>query len=247
MKAPEQVAEGVATVFPKDIVFGCGAYTTLTQDSNDGLISVLALGGDITVNAWAAVTAGKDDDSACGAKIGRGLKAFADASAKGKVLLLFGACHIPRNHQVTTGISSVIGTDIPIVGAAAYKDDILVQGNLAKNMNIGILITGDFTCGLGMKKDMSKEGLISSASDVFKSAIGENQKKTKLVLVFDCGGRRGAMQKNGNFPQELEAMKSVAGDAPIFGFYGSGEMGCAKAGEAPKGDGYHIAACAIIE
>ncbi len=92
MKAPEQVAEGVATQFPKDIIFGCGAYTTLTQDSNDSLISVLALGGDVSVNTCAVVTANKDDDKACGAKIGQGLKGPADAAGKkGKVVLLFGA------------------------------------------------------------------------------------------------------------------------------------------------------------
>jgi len=248
MKDPAKVVEGVATVFDKDSIFGCGAYTTLTQDSNEALISVLALGGDVSVNTAAVAVAGKDDDSACGKKIGQQLKGPADAaSGKGKVVLLFGACHIPRNHQVTTGISSVLGTDVPIVGAAAFQDDIIVQGELTKKSNLGILITGKFACGLGMKKDMSKEGLISSASDVFKSAIGDKKDKIAIVLVFDCGGRRGAMQKHKILPKELEAMKSVAGDKPIFGFYGSGEMGCIKTGDAPKGDGYHISACAIIE
>jgi hypothetical protein len=245
MTAPDKVVEGVASVFDKDLIHGCGAYATVTQDSNDAPISVLALGGDVEVTTAVAETAGKDDDANCGKKIGEQLKAAA-AKGPGKVLLLFGACHIPRNAHVTKGVCSVLGETFPIVGAAAYKDDILVKGELTRKSNIGILVTGKFSCGFGMKKDMSKEGLISSASDVLKSAIGG--KKASLVLVFDCGGRRGAMKdKHKNFPEELAAMKSVAGDSPIFGFYGSGEMGCARAGEAPKGDGYHIAACAIIE
>jgi len=41
-------------------------------------------------------------------------------------------------------------------------------------------------------------------------------------------------------------MKEVAGAAPIFGFYGSGEIGCPGTGAVPQGVGYHIAACAII-
>ncbi len=41
-------------------------------------------------------------------------------------------------------------------------------------------------------------------------------------------------------------MKEVAGAAPIFGFYGSGEIGSQAAGAPPQGVGYYIAACAII-
>jgi hypothetical protein len=40
-------------------------------------------------------------------------------------------------------------------------------------------------------------------------------------------------------------MKTAAGDTPLFGFYGSGEIGHRKNGEASCGDGYHISVCAI--
>jgi len=141
----------------------------------------------------------------------------------------------------------VLGETFPIVGAAAFQDSVVVKGEVCKaKTNIGLLVTGRFACGFGLMKDMSPEGLIDSARQTFKTAIGEKKDKVALVLVFDCGGRRGAMLKQKSFPRELEAMKEVAGTAPIFGFYGSGEMGCAATGAAPKGVGYHIAACAIM-
>ena len=245
MKQSGQVVAGVVSVFDPALVYGCGAYASLTQETNGAKVAVLALGGEVAVTTAVAETKGKQDDVACGARIGEQLK---DAAAKGpgRVLILFGACHIPRNAEVVKGVSSVLGATFPIVGAAAYKDDIYVQGKLAKSSNLGILLTGSFGCGFGLNKDMSREGLIASATDTFRSAIGGHKDKVALVLCFDCGGRRGAMQKHQIFAQELEAMKAVAGDAPIFGFYGSGEMGCKAAGQAPTGVGYHISACAIV-
>jgi hypothetical protein len=239
-----EVVEGVAAVFPKDVIYGCGGYSALTQESNSAAVAVLALGGDVAVTAAVAPTKGDKDDAECGKQIGEALK---DAAAKGpgKALILFGACHIPRNDQVVKGVCGVLGEKFPIVGAAAFQDDIFAKGERVKGSNLGILLTGDFACGFGLKHDMSVEGLINSARDAFKAAVGDKKDKLAIVLVFDCGGRRGEMQKNKNLEKELEAMKEVAGAAPIFGFYGSGEMGCAGGDTAPKGVGYHISACAI--
>ncbi len=240
-----EVVEAVAAVFPKELIYGCGAYSALTQESNDAPVAVLALGGDVAVSAAVAATAGPKDDAECGKKLGEALKAAA-AMGPGKALILFGACHIPRNEQVVKGLCGVLGEKFPIVGAAAFQDDIFVKGERVKGSNVAILLTGPFSCGFGLMKDMSVEGLINSARETLKTAIGEKKDKVALVLAFDCGGRRGEMQKNKNLEKELAAMKEAAGAAPIFGFYGSGEMGCAGADAAPKGVGYHIAACALI-
>lgn len=239
------VVEGVAGVFPKQIIYGCGAYAALAGESNDAAVAVLALGGDVAVSAAVAATAGPKDDADCGRKLGEALKDAA-AAGPGKVLILFGACHIPRNDQVVRGICGVLGEAFPIVGAAAFRDDIVARGELVKGSNVAILLTGPFACGFGLAKDMSPEGLISSARDTVKAALGEKRDKAALLLVFDCGGRRGEMQKNKTFGKELEAMKEAAGGVPLFGFYASGEMGCTTVGAPPKGVGYHIAACAIL-
>ena len=244
-KGYAQVLEGVTSMFDPSIVHGCGAYAAVTHESNNAHVSVLALGGDIQVNVAQAKTAGKDDDVPCGRRLGEALKQAAATKATGRVLVLFGDCHIPRNDQVVTGLRRVLGDTFPIIGAAAYKGDIYVQGKRVRGSNLGLLITGRFTCGFALKKDMSRDGLVRSARDCVREAIGQRKGRVALVLVFDCGGRRGAMLKHKNFPQELEAMKAAAGTAAIFGFYGSGEMGCTQTGTPAKGVGYHIAACAI--
>ena len=53
------------------------------------------------------------------------------------------------------------------------------------------------------------------------------------------------MLKDNSFAKEVEAMKAVAGDIPIFGFYGSGEIGHKDNDSPARGVGYSIAACAI--
>ena len=243
-KGRDQVLDGVATVFDRSIVYGCGAYATLTSEGNNAHVAVLALGGDVHVDVAVAKTAGKDDDVACGRRIGEALKQAAQTKATGRVLVLFGDCHIPRNHQVVRGVQAVLGNAFPIIGAAAYKSTIFVKGLPVSGSNLGLLLTGDFTCGFSLKKDMTRDGLVSSARDCLKEAVGD--RKPDLVLVFDCGGRRGEMLKHKNFDQELAAMKGVVGTAPLFGFYGSGEMGRTCTAPTAKGVGYHIAACAIV-
>ena len=111
---------------------------------------------------------------------------------------------------------------------------VLAMASSSPGLEIGV--------GLSRSKDPKAAG--AEAARKAKTALGD--RKPKLVLVFDCGGRRGMMLKNKNFPKELEAMKEVAGSAPIFGFYGSGEIGQAGCDSPAHGVGYHISACAII-
>jgi len=40
-------------------------------------------------------------------------------------------------------------------------------------------------------------------------------------------------------------MKQAAGDIPIFGFYGSGEIGSKDNVSPSKGVGYHLVVCAV--
>ena len=53
------------------------------------------------------------------------------------------------------------------------------------------------------------------------------------------------MIRNGNFPAELAAMKEAAGQIPLFGFYGNGEIGHKNNDTAPRGVANHISTCAI--
>jgi hypothetical protein len=207
----------------------------------------MALGGDVQVDAAAAKVEGEDGHEACGKQIGLKLREAAGAKARGKVLLLFGACHIPANEPLVRGVCGALGEKFPVVGGSSSGAmGVYHQGKYLPDHNLGILLRGDFRCGLAIKHDNSPKGLVDSARAAFAEAVGADRDKLAAVLVFDCGGRRGLMMKNNNYPEELKAMRQVAGDAPIFGFYGSGEIGHKDADTPACGVGYHISACAIL-
>jgi len=243
---PAQLLEGVTSVFDASLVYGCNGYAPLIHESCEATVAVLALGGDVQVAAAVGEVKGADGHKTCGQQIGEGLKDAAKAEAAGRVLLVFGECHVPKDNDVVQGVCSVLGEKFPIVGGAAEGGKLYVKGKLVRQANVGLLLSGNFTCGFSMKKDMSPQGLLDSARDTVKEAMGGKKDKTALVFAFDCGGRRGALLNQKSFPKELAAMKEAAGDIPIFGFYGSGEIGCPSTGAAPAGVGYHIATCAII-
>jgi hypothetical protein len=242
-KDSKKVLDGVSSVFDAGIVYGANAYAALTHENNDGMIAVLAL-ADVDVAAAVAPVDG--DHQGCGQSIGKRLKSASEAATDGKLLLLFGACHIPSNDDLVKGVLSVLGEDLAVIGGAAYEDRTYAAGKPVEESNVGLLISGDFKCGFGINKDNSPKGLIASAKETFEQAVGDAGDKVALMLVFDCGGRRGKMLENGNFSEELSAMKSVVGDTPIFGFYGSGEIGRKCCNSPSFGDGFHISATALI-
>lgn len=237
--------EGVNAVFDSSVVYGCSGYAPLSHVGDDSGVAVLALGGDIQVATAVSKTTGELEDFTCGRRIGQKLKTNAPDDTAGRVVLLFGDCHVPRNDQVAKGVNSVLGNGVPVIGGAAFKGVSYAAGAAVESSNIGILICGDFTCDVSLQQDNSPDGLVASARKAFEEAIGEDGEKLELVFAYDCGGRRASMLEHGNFPAELRAMKEVAGDKPFFGFFGSGEIGCKSVTSTPCGVGHHISTCAI--
>jgi len=259
-----ELVEGVAAVFDKDIIYGCEGYSPITEQGNlpdksnaDGA-AVLAIGGDVDVSVASADTRDKSpvdglDNNVgyynCGKKIGEKLKAEAHSGNGGKLLFTFGDQHVGNNQAYVDGLQSVLGEDFAIIGAAAGSSGSreIVAGEIVKATNVGVLLRGDFKLGLCTRKDSSREGLVNSAREAFTGALKNAEGNAKFLFVFDCGGRRGSLHGNGDLTNEFKAMKSVAGDLPMFGFYGGGEIGHADVGEPARGVGNSISACAVIE
>jgi hypothetical protein len=237
----EKLIEGVGSVFDKAVVFGCSSYSPLTQQSNKGTVGVLAMAGDVAVKT--AVADLYDDYRLCGVKIGSCLRQQGLPDSKGKVLLLFGDCHVDKNDALVAGVKSILGQKYPIVGGASRGDFLYYKGKIVRKSNLGLLLSGSFECGFSTKKDNSPEGLINSARQACSEAVAGKKDDIAMTFAFDCGGRRGMMKDN--LPKELAAMKEVLGDSPIFGFYGSGEIGPANNNSPSRGVGYHIAVCTI--
>lgn len=240
----EKMLARVAEVFDGSIVYGCSAYDAITEESNKGKVGVLALGGDISVVA--AVSNIDGGHKACGQRIGEALKKASQSKAKGKLLIMFGSCHVPLDNDLTVGAASVLGESIPVVGGAASKGEfVYYQGKIVDGKsNVGVLIAGDFDCGFSMVKGDGKEETIAIAGKAFTAAAaGTDSDNIKLMFAFNCGGRRGIM--GGEIDRELAGMKKAVVGVPIFGFYGSGEIGKTDNNTASRGDGYHLSVCAL--
>jgi len=239
----EAMLEGVTSVFDASIVYGCSAYAPITQDCNTGTVGVLALGGNIkAVPAMADLEGGHE---ACGKRIGAALKTAA-ADSSGKVVLLFGACHVPANDKLVGGVSSVLGEKFPIAGGAAKGDLLYCKGKVYPTHNLGLLLKGNFKCGFSAKNapGNKKDLVIAAAGEAARQALGNAKDKAALVLAFDCGGRRGQM--GGEIDKELALITDAIGKTPLFGFYGSGETGPKDNDSPARGVGYHIVICAIL-
>ena len=238
----EKLLAGVGKVFDASIIYGCSGYDPITQESNFGTVGVLAIAGKIEATGKASNLEGGHE--ACGRRIGEALKPSVPEKG-GRVVLLFGSCHVPADDKLVKGVCSVLGEKFPAAGAAASKGEFAYcKGKVLRKSNIGLLLTGAFKCGFATKDGKGVEGVISSARDAVAQAAGADKSKAALVFAFDCGGRRGTLKQDR--VKELDAMREAIGKVPIFGFYGSGEIGPKDNNSPARGVGYHIAACVII-
>lgn len=245
-QAKQKLLDGVASVFDASIVHGCSAYAPITQDCNTGTAAVLAIGGDIEVTA--ALSNIEGGHEACGKRIGQKLKTAA-AGDGGRLVVLFGSCHVNKNDALAAGVCSVLGEKFPVAGGAAAGGEFVYhQGKVVEaKSNLGLLLCGDFKCSFAAKNAPAKPkaGVIAAAGQAVTQALKDNPDAV-MLFAFDCGGRRGQM--GGEVDKELRAMNDAAGEnTPIFGFYGSGETGPKDNHSPPRGVGFHIIICAILD
>ena len=250
--AADATLKGVNSVFDPNIVFGCTAYSPLTEAGNNATVGVLALGGDIEVQVAMAKVDGSHQN--CGRQIGRQIKQTSPAAKReGELMILFGSCHEPTDDQVVAGVRQELGDTFPVVGAAAAgSTDIYYQGKAIKDVNVGVVIRGDFHCDFAMKhaegdgKDKLVQSAISAVQQVraTRTCGAAGQAAPALLFIFDCGGRRG--QLGDRLQQEFDGMKASAGGAKMFGFYGSGEIGKVDNGSPARGVAYHVAASRVV-
>ncbi len=109
-----------------------------------------------------------------------------------------------------------------------------------------MLLRGDFRCSFSATNAPSgrKERVIAVAGEAAEQALGDDKDAAMLVFAFDCGGRRDQM--GDGVRRELEVIRHAVGNAPLFGFYGSGEIGPKDNDSPPRGVGHHIIICALL-
>lgn len=254
--SPELVS-GVAEVFERALISGCEGYAPLTAAGNfadqgheiKSGVAVLALGGKADVKLVADVVRkedGKEGFAACGRRIGDQLNTAAGAASGSKLIFTFGNQHVGSNQPFVEGLLKALGSQVPVVGAAAGGGGAkeIVKGELVAGANVAVLISGDFKLGVGLNG--GNVDLVAKAGESLTSAVKAQPGKPALVLVFDCGGRRGELFKQKKLADEFVRMRAIAPEVPLFGFYGGGEIGTAVVAEPAKGVGFSVASAALF-
>jgi hypothetical protein len=241
--ARRRLMEGIGWFFDTEIVFGCNGFGPIVRESNTGTVGILALGESIAVASACADVAGNHE--ACGAALARSLKPSLEKAAGGKLAVLLGDCHVPANDSLVRGFAGVAGSALPVVGGSCPLNGFIYdRGVVKQGVNIALLLSGEFRLGFGMKAAPQPEAIPSTARDAAAAAVGDRAGDLALLLVFDCVSRIQAL--GARAPEELAALREVAKGAPLFGFYGSGEIGMDAVGAQPRGAGAHIAAAAFM-
>lgn len=257
--AKQQAIAGVATVFPKDLIFGGAVYGMYTQEgamATDG-VALLALAGDglqvrtaFAENMGAAGLSLETEKDALVNALNAGGAALAGQFAPGPgadLMIVMADAHSPKNQHLIDGIQSVIGTQVPITGGSCNKNDgltyIYYRGALYKDAALALALNGKFDIAQSGRQAKSNDEVISTAREGSVTAVQALASKPVALLAYDCAGRMGKVK---NLNDELNAIKeSVGSSVPIFGCYCAGEFGPAdstieKSDGTSTGRGWHV-------
>jgi hypothetical protein len=249
---------GVASVLPKEILFGGASYGGFTQRGsvNDDGVVLLGIGGDgvsvetaLAENMGAAgLTMEKDLE-----KLTTALNRAGEKLAKqlpldrGALMLLISDAHSPKNQLLLDGVQKVAGKKLPITGGSVNKNAgqnwVYFRGAAHTDSAIALLLTGSFKVTQTGRQAKTNEVVIETAREGSASLLKSAPAKPFAVIAFNCGGRKGKLKR---LEDELEAIQTSLGkELPLFGTYCAGEYGPADISESkgdctPCGRGWHV-------
>lgn len=262
----QAMLDGVASVLPKEILFGGTSYGGFTQNGSidyDGVM-LLGIGGD-GVNVTpalsgkmgaAGLTMENDLDKLTAAlnQAGERLAGQLPDIASGNLLVLISDAHSPKNQLMLDGVQKVAGKKLPITGGSVNKNAgqnwVYFQGKAHTDSAIALLLTGSFQATQTGRQAKTNEAVIETASEGSTAVLKNAPAKPIALLAFNCGGRMGKLNR---LEDELEAIQSAAGkDLPIFGAYCAGEYGPADLSDSagdptPCGRGWHVMFTVLAE
>ncbi len=254
-----RVLDGVASVFPRDGIFGGATYGSFSQAGclDENSVGLMGIGGDgVSVSAAlvekmgvAGLTMEKDE-----AALSKGLrdagKRLAGAlpkSSRDRLVIAVADAHSPRNRYLIEGMQSVLGKRFPITGGSVNKNAgvtyLYYRGGIYQDAALALKLAGDFKVSLSGRQAQTNDAVISSAAEAAAEALANLKGKPFAMLAFNCAGRKGILD---NLEDELAAIQKVVGrDVPIFGCYCAGEFGPVVTAEKDEsvlsgGSGWHF-------
>jgi hypothetical protein len=256
----DKLIEGISQFIPKDKIIGAETVSPLVTETNfmetgfgkdhaNSLagVAVLMIGGDISINTTFEPLLGPADPASLaknGEAMGARLKEHVKKEKTSNILFTFGYQPVKAdsNGKFVAALLKGIGTDLPVLGGSSgFKPatrHIVYNGEILPGGNIALLINGDFKVESSVESGTG----IEEAEKALKAVVGDT--KPAFIMVTNCCGRRAKMRKAKVLDKELTTIQSIVGSTQVFGFYGSGEIGC-KQGEASKGVGYSFCTFAI--
>ena len=249
---------GVASVLPKEMLFGGASYGGFTQSGsvNDDGVVLLGIGGDgvaveaaLAENMGAAGLTMEKDLENLTATLNRAGEQLAKHLPldRGTLMLLISDAHSPKNQLLLDGVQKVAGKKLPITGGSVNKNAgqnwVYFRGVAHTDSAIALLLTGSFKVTQTGRQAKTNEAVIETAREGSASLLKSAPAKPFAVLAFNCGGRKGKLQR---LEDELEAIQaSVGKELPLFGTYCAGEYGPADITESkddctPCGRGWHV-------
>ena len=255
----DKAIEGVATVFPREILHGGAVYGMYTQDGafdTDG-ISLLGLGGDgLTVNVAFEKDMGASKLSLETEKetLIKNLKAGGASLASNlpnvqaaNLVVLMGDAHSPKNQFLLDGFQSVAGKKVRITGGSISKNDglnyVYYKGQMYSDSAIAISLHGDFSIAQTGRQAKTNDEVIATADEGLKTALSKLKNEPFAIIAYDCAGRMGKVDE---LTDELNAIKKhLTAHVPIFGTYCAGEFGPSdstreKEDATTMGKGWHV-------
>lgn len=257
--AKQQAIAGVATIFPKELIFGGAVYGMYTQGGaldTDG-ISLLALAGEglqvqaaLTEKMGASGLSLETEKDAVISALNAGgadLAGKIENGSKADFMIVMADAHSPKNQYLIDGIQSVIGKKVPITGGSCNKNDgltyIYYRGTLYKDAAVALVLNGNFKLAQSGRQAKSNDKVISTAKEGSATAVKALKAKPMALIAYDCAGRMGKVD---NLDDELNAIKgNIDASVPIFGCYCAGEFGPAdttieKSDGTSTGRGWHV-------
>lgn len=254
-----ELVEGVKKHFPAGVIYGGQVTSPLTAHGNypdapaldiEAGVAVWALGGDVEVEVAHIATDSESDDAYYEAGVGlaEALRGAIEASDRpGKLVFTWGDQYNGPNKDFASGLNDGFGDVWPIVGAASGNNAAkeIIQGEIVSGVNAGVLIAGNFSLGLAMNGGTHTP---ETAEKTLAEAIAQGEgAEPFFALVFNCRRRRQGMMERGQLTEELATIKNNLPGVDFFGFYGPGEIGSTKFGEASVGNGFTVVAAVFFE
>jgi hypothetical protein len=255
----KQAIDGVASVFPRELIFGGAVYGMYTQAGalNGNGVALLALAGDglqvqaaLTEKMGAAGLSLETQQDAVVSALNAGgadLASKIEGVSQSSLLIVMADAHSPKNQYLIDGIQSVAGRKVPVTGGSINKNDglswVCYRGALYSDAAVALALKGDFKVAQSGRQAKSNDAVIATAREGSADAVKRLGAKPFALIAFDCAGRMGKVD---NLDDELNAIKgSVAPEVPIFGCYCAGEFGPAdstleQSDGTSTGRGWHV-------